>query len=76
MAVQGQWFGLETFLIDYISGSYFSSEVSMNSNKFSPVNEPLDLHFGPEKGKKSVKSLKNGGSRSIIWIKNDFDQLY
>ena len=30
----------------------------MNSNKFNPLNIPLDLHFGPEKGQKSVKSSK------------------
>ena len=30
----------------------------MNSNKSRPLNGPLDLHFGPQKGQKSVKSSK------------------
>ena len=30
----------------------------MNSNRFSPMNGPLGLHFGPQKGQNSVKSSK------------------
>ena len=79
MVAQGQWFGLETILIDYISGYYFSEEVYMNSNKFIPLNGPQwtsGPSFPAAKGPKIVKIVKNGGWRSMICIRNDLDRLY
>ena len=37
---QGEWFGLETILIGYISGYYISNDFSMNSNKFNRLTGP------------------------------------
>ena len=68
MAAQGQWFDLEMILIHYISGSYSSYEFSINSNKFSPLNIPLDLHFRPQKGQKSVKSSKMAAQGQLFGL--------
>ena len=32
--------------------------------------------FRAAKGPKIGKIVKNGGSRTMIWIRNDFDRLY
>ena len=35
-------------LVDSIIGSEIPMDFSTNSNKFSPLPGPLDLHFGPK----------------------------
>ena len=62
--------------IDFIGGSDIPVDFSMDYKIFGPLTGPVGLHFGPKKGRKSVFSIKNGGSKSIIWIPNDFDRLY
>ena len=49
---------------------------STNCNKFSPFIEPLNLHFGQQECPKIGKIVKNGGSRSTIWIGNNFARVY
>ena len=89
MAAQGQWFGLNTILIDFISGSYIANDFSMNFDQFIPIPGPLDLHFGPQKGRKAVKSSIMAAqgqwfglkmilidSISCSYISNDFSMKY
>ena len=76
MAAQSRLFGFQMILIDFISDSNIPIDFSMDSNIFRPLTGPLGFHFGPKKGRKSVFLVKIGGSRSIIWIPNDFDRLY
>ena len=56
MTTKGECFALKIILIDSISGSYMPNEFSGNSDKFSPLPSPLDLHFGLQKSPNSVKS--------------------
>ena len=57
MAAQGHWFGLKMILINYISDYYISNDFSMNSFKFSPSLDPLDLDCGPEYVQKCLKII-------------------
>ena len=56
-------------MIDFNSCSTIPKSFSKKLNQNIPLPGPLDLHFGPKKDRKSTYFVKNGGSRSIIWIK-------
>ena len=76
MAAQVQWFGLKPILIGYISGYCISNDflwIPINS-----VPSPSLTGFsGPSfRARKFQFFFKNGGSRSIIWIKTDIDRFY
>ena len=83
MAAQGHWFGLKMILINYISNYYISNDFSMNSFKFSPSLDPLDLDFGPEYVQKCLKIIiffqKKAAQAPwfrIKRIKTDLDRFY
>ena len=46
MTTKCQCFALKIILIESIGGSYMPNEFSGNSDKFSPLPSPLDLHLG------------------------------
>ena len=44
--------------------------------QFSTFDPTCGPSFRAAKGPKIDKIVKNGGSRSMIWIRNDIDRLY
>ena len=64
--------------MDFYDSLYIRTDNFKNFHPFSPFPEPVDLHFRPKMartGQKSIIFTKNGGSRSIIWIRNDLNRL-
>ena len=75
IAGQVQWFGLKTILFDSVIGSYIPKDLSMNSNKFSPLTGSSGPSFRARKCLKMPKNqyfpFKTRGWRSMIRIKAD-----
>ena len=62
-------------LIDFISKLCMPCDHFIVFSASRYLNRPVDLHFGPKTTKNSIFG-QNDGSRSKIWIVNDFDRLY
>ena len=61
-------------MIDFYGSLYIRADNFKNFHPFSPLPAPVDLHFRPKMAwtcQKSIIFTENGGSRSIIWIRND-----